>query len=124
MIRVLPFAIELILVIYCLIDLGRSDESQIRNLPRWVWVLAIIVVPIIGSLAWLLAGRPMNAVPRPRTSYEQPPRHRTIAPDDDPEFLRGLQRSNEHEDLLRQWEEDLRRREEELRKEHPEDPEG
>ncbi|HQY98946.1 MAG TPA: PLD nuclease N-terminal domain-containing protein [Propionicimonas sp.] len=123
MIRVLPFAVELVLVIFCLLDCLRADESRIRSLPRWAWVLVMVLIPIVGCLAWLLAGRPVagsaSAPPtRPSTptTYEQPPRQRTIAPDDDPEFLRSLKRSTEHEDLLKKWEEDLKRREDELRK--------
>jgi hypothetical protein len=46
------------------------------------------------------------------------------APDDDPDFLAGLDRraAEEHEKLLGSWEEDLRKREEQLRRERG--PEG
>jgi len=129
MIRVLPFAVELVLVIFCVLDALRADESRIRNLPRWAWLLIMILIPIVGCITWLFAGRPTGSAPsqppRPTSPslYEQPPRQRTIAPDDDPEFLRSLKRSTEHEKLLKQWEDDLKRREEELRKEQGPDPE-
>ena len=48
------------------------------------------------------------------------------APDDDPEFLRELDKLNsdyEHEQTLKQWEADLKRREEDLRK-HNKDSSG
>lgn len=45
------------------------------------------------------------------------PRRPARAPDDDPEFLRGLAASRrQDEELLKSWEADLRRREEELRR--------
>ncbi|HOC12275.1 MAG TPA: PLD nuclease N-terminal domain-containing protein [Propionicimonas sp.] len=129
MIRVLPFAVELVLVIFCVLDCLRADESRIRSLPRWAWLLIMILIPIVGCVAWLFAGRPTGSAPaqppRPPSSglYEQPPRQRVIAPDDDPEFLRSLKRSAEHERLLKQWEDDLKRREDELRKNQGQDPE-
>ncbi len=128
MIRVLPFLIELILVVFCLVDCIQADQRRIRNLPRWAWVLAILIVPIVGCIAWLLAGRPTrsSASQRPSPStpagsgfpgIERPQRPRPVAPDDDPEFLSRLKQSNaEHERLLKRWEEELKRREDELRK--------
>ena len=51
-------------------------------MPRWLWVVAIILVPGVGALAWLLFGRPTKAAGR----SPKPPK----APDDDPDFLRKL----------------------------------
>lgn len=126
MIRILPFAIELILVIFCLIDCVQAQDHRVRNLPKWGWILLMILVPIIGCIAWLVAGRPVRSstgreVPWPSKTagypeHERPVRH-PLAPDDDPEFLRSLKKGNqEHEDLLKKWEEDLKRREEDLKK--------
>ena len=132
MIRLLPYAIELALVVFCLIDCVQSDEHRIRNLPKWAWVVLIILLPIIGAVIWLLAGRPTRAsagrgAPSGKTAgfpaYERPPA-RPKAPDDDPEFLRSLKKRNtEHEDLLRRWEEDLKRREDDISKEGEPKPE-
>ncbi|MCB0912007.1 MAG: PLDc_N domain-containing protein [Propionibacteriaceae bacterium] len=126
MIRLLPFVVEAIILVFCLIDAIMADETRIRNLPKWAWILLIIIIPLVGGIAWLVAGRPANSVPRTptapqrpvgRSDWEQPPRQRPKAPDDDPEFLATLKRSNtDHERMLKQWEDDLRRREEELRK--------
>jgi hypothetical protein len=133
MIRLLPYAIELALVVFCLIDCVQSDERRIRNLPKWAWVVLIILLPIVGAIAWLVVGRPTRAgagreAPRPPgkttglPTYERPP-WRPTAPDDDPEFLRSLKKPNsEHEDLLRKWEEDLKRREDDLRSEGDKKP--
>jgi hypothetical protein len=131
MIRLLPFVIEAILLVFCLVDAILADESRIRNLPKWAWILLIIVIPLVGGIAWLVAGRPVAATrkqaPWPsRTAgypeWERPPANlRPRAPDDDPEFLATLKQDNvNHEKLLKQWEDDLRRREEDLRRQHDE----
>ena len=133
MVRFLPFLVELVLLVYCLIDCIQSDESEIRNLRKGWWILLIIFFPLLGGIAWLVAGRPQRgqgrrsvAWPSTQTSgfpeYERP--RRALAPDDDPQFLEEMRRGNaEQEQLLKKWEDDLRRREEQLR-EKPTDPEG
>ena len=123
MLRVLPFFVEIGLLVYCLIDCIQADEGRIRNLSKTGWLILIIVLPLVGGVAWLVAGRPLASAPRrvpwPSTQtagfpeYERPPR---LAPDDDPAFLASLQRSDErHEQMLREWEEQLRERERRLR---------
>lgn len=129
MLRSLPAIIYLALLVYCLIDCIQSDEGRIRNLPKFAWILLIILLPIAGGVAWLVAGRPVGGrpsrdVPWPSTKtsgfpeYERP---RRTAPDDDPEFLRNIAQSNaEHEQMLKDWEAQLREREHKLRDEKPE----
>ena len=124
MIRVLPVLIQLGLLVYCLIDCIQTDSVLVRNLPKAAWVLLIVFLPLVGGIAWLVAGRPergatARAVPWPSTAtagfpeYERP---RATAPDDDPEFLAGLRESDDrHERMLRDWEADLRAREQGLR---------
>lgn len=83
MVRFLPLLINLGLLVYTLIDCARTDPAQVRNLPKPVWVLLIILLPLLGGIGWLIAGRPR---PGPRRG----PRPGPIGPDDDPEFLRRL----------------------------------
>lgn len=116
--RYLPFVIQFALLVYCLVECIQSDRDRIRNLPKGAWVLLIVVLPVAGGIAWLVAGRPLGPAPRrvawPSTAtagfpeYERPSR---TAPDDDPEFLAGLRDSDrKHEQMLRDWEADLRDR--------------
>jgi hypothetical protein len=77
---VIPLAIQL----YSLFDCAQREDTAVRNLPRWGWLLIIILVPTIGAIAYLIAGRPKGPGRR------GPKPKRTIAPDDDPDFLRGL----------------------------------
>jgi hypothetical protein len=133
LIRVLPVLIELGLLIYCLIDCIQTPEGEVRNLPKMAWILLIVVLPVIGGIAWLFAGRPpgqrgIAQRPSARSAGGVPDVNRRSAqapkgPDDDPEFLRQMRAGNaEQDDLLRRWEEDLRRRERQLRPPDDEDP--
>lgn len=76
LIYVLPFALAL----YSLVDCAQADET--RNLPKWAWILIILLIGVIGPIAYLIAGRPQGR--------RRPPRRRDLPPDDNPDFLRGL----------------------------------
>lgn len=129
MIRLLPFWIELALLVFCLIDCIQADSAAVRNLSKTFWVVLIILVPLVGGIAWLVAGRPQSGQPRrsvpwPATrtagfpEYERPMPPR--GPDDDPDFLADLRASDSaHEKMLAEWQEQLRAREEQLRQEAP-----
>jgi hypothetical protein len=58
-----------------------------------VWVLLILVVVLLGPLAWLATGRD-RAAPATGSGVPRGP----VAPDDDPEFLRNLGRRRRHPD--------------------------
>jgi hypothetical protein len=75
---VLPIA----LAIYAIADISRTDESNIKLMPKWAWFLIVILVTIVGPIAWLIAGK--NRFRRP------PKRQGPKGPDDDPDFLKGL----------------------------------
>jgi len=119
--RGLPVVLELGLTIFCLIDCLQTPEISVRNLPKWSWIVLILFFPLIGSIAWLVAGRPTPGYRRQDyvTGFPEYQRRqgRPLGPDDDPAYLRELGRVNdEHEQTLQRWEADLRRREEELRR--------
>ncbi|MCK7623615.1 PLD nuclease N-terminal domain-containing protein [Streptomyces sp. RS10V-4] len=123
MLRYLPFLLVLALWIYAFIDCLNTPESQVRGLPKVVWVLIILLFGevLIGPIAWLVAGKERHRVAGGggSTPSEWHRNHSTrwVAPDDNPEFLRSLREENtKDEALLKDWEADLRRREEELRR--------
>ncbi|MGI5213527.1 PLD nuclease N-terminal domain-containing protein [Plantactinospora sp. CA-290183] len=120
---------QLILAVLALISCLSAEEDEIRALPRLVWVLVILLFPLVGSIAWFVAGRPRPATPRPAGG--RPPggspgreRPRPVAPDDNPDFLRSLgeEQSKQDRQLFDRWEEDLRRREDDLRRRESGDP--
>jgi hypothetical protein len=71
-------------MIYTLVDCARTDESQVRNLPKWAWIAIIIIIQTIGAIAYWVAGRPK------RPGRGGGPKRRILPPDDDPDFLRKL----------------------------------
>ena len=82
--RVLFILLSIGIQLYGLIDCAQREDTEVRSLPRWGWLIIIVLVPTIGAIAYLIAGRPK----RPGGGSKKP--KRTIAPDDDPDFLRGL----------------------------------
>jgi hypothetical protein len=56
---VLP-ALTLILFIWALVDcLKVPDDSMYQNANKLIWVIVIVLVPLIGSIAYLLIGKPL-----------------------------------------------------------------
>jgi Phospholipase_D-nuclease N-terminal len=142
------FLAALAVWLYAVLDAASSDRTRVRHLPKGLWVTIVLLTFVFGAVAWLAYGRPQGSAPRRprlgssgRTAWPSRPGRiderpsnglfgRSTgrpAPDDDPEFLAGLERRamEEHEKLLGTWEEDLRRREEQLRRDVDEDgPDG
>jgi len=86
MIRLEAFLViaSLALTLYAFIDCAQRDDSQINKLPKWGWLLIILFISTLGSIAYLIIGR--NRGPKgPRS-----PKRRILPPDDDPDFLRKL----------------------------------
>jgi len=80
---VIAAIITLALMIFSIIDCSRTAENNIRSLPKWAWLVIIVFVPAIGSLAWIIAGRPKGNGRRRR-------RRKIVPPDDNPDFLGKL----------------------------------
>lgn len=113
MIRFLPMVLAFALAVFCLVDVIGATDPQPRNLPRWAWIVMILLFPLLGSLAYLFAGRP-KPVP-PATSafaeYDRPGRMSASDPAKDEEFLRQV-RARAEEQRAR-YEMERRRREQE-----------
>jgi hypothetical protein len=89
--RLLIIVIPLGLTIYSLVDCIQTDEAKVQYIPKLLWMLLIALFSVVGSAAWLLAGRPRRSARGPNgyadgTDPVSPPK----GPDDDPEFLRRL----------------------------------
>ncbi|MFI0791335.1 PLD nuclease N-terminal domain-containing protein [Micromonospora rubida] len=123
---VLLFLIQIVLAVCALISCLSAEDGQVRGLPRIAWVLIILFFPLVGSIAWFVAGRePAGGRPRAAGPIGRAPAdRRPVAPDDDPEFLSSLaERSREQDqELFRRWEDDLRRREDDLRRKEGDPP--
>jgi Phospholipase_D-nuclease N-terminal len=85
--RLFIVLIVVAITVYAFIDCLRSDDGEAQHLPRPIWLI-VTLVPLVGGIAWLVLGRV-----RESALYSSPStRPRTVAPDDDPEFLRSLDR--------------------------------
>ncbi|SEH02813.1 Phospholipase_D-nuclease N-terminal [Nonomuraea solani] len=85
--------VTLVLWLYCLFDVITTPDTLCRNLPKLGWLIVVILVPLFGSLLWLIAGRPARAPqnatqPSAFPEYDRPGRFAAANPDDDEEFLR------------------------------------
>ena len=76
--------IALGVTIYALLDCAKTPQENMRNLPKWAWILIILLFESLGALAWIFIGRQKG---------NRPPRRRpggNLPPDDNPDFLRNL----------------------------------
>lgn len=83
--RFLPLIIVALLAIYCVVEVAQARPYAVRRAPRWLWAVAVICLPLAGSLGWLFLGRPTAASRGDGRAVRRP-----TAPDDDVDFLRGL----------------------------------
>jgi hypothetical protein len=120
------------LAVFCFVDVVRAHENAVPWVPRWGWIVAVLVFPLAVSVAWLVATRQRRAKLRaPSTGSaaaagnvsdqvsEAVRRARAChfgSLEEDAALLAQLWDVNEeHEETLRRWEADLRHREEALR---------
>jgi hypothetical protein len=87
--------------LYCLFDVITTPEESVRNLPKILWLIVVVFLPDIGGIAWFLMGRPRVMTPagqggdqivHPSQLGRTPSNDAPRGPDDDPEFLRSLNR--------------------------------
>ena len=90
----------LVLWVYALLDVITSDETRIRNLPKWGWFVIVLLLgeTPIGPVLWFVAGRPRGparslpykgnrGIP---AEYDRPGRAVATSPDEDEAFLASL----------------------------------
>ncbi|TQL03292.1 PLDc N-terminal domain-containing protein [Cellulomonas sp. SLBN-39] len=84
--RNLLFLLLLAFVVYCVVDVTRSDEDERLGAPHLAWIALVLLVPVVGGVVWLVVSRNRRAG---RGGRGAPPR--PVAPDDDPDFLWRLE---------------------------------
>lgn len=118
--------------IFCLIDVITTAESQMRNLPKPAWLFIVLLLPDIGSIAWLVAGRQWAPAGSPQGSsgltraypeYDRPGRAVATDPEADEQFLRQVRdraEAQRREYQLRRRQE-LAAEEQQLRRRRPDE---
>jgi hypothetical protein len=89
--------VELLLLVYALLDVIRTPPQQCRELPKLLWLL-LCFVPLVGPVAWLVLGRPLGparSLPYKGNTgippeYDRPGRAAAASPDSDAAFLAQL----------------------------------
>ncbi len=81
---VLIFVVTLGIWAYAFFDCASTPQESVRRLPKWAWLLIILLFDIPGSIGWFIVGRPK------RNPGQRPGRTQFVAPDDNPDFLRKL----------------------------------
>ena len=91
MARIMLVVLALAITIYAISDWeSRSRTWTPGRVNRWVWLAVIVLIPIIGPLAWIIVGLVTRAEQRRvNTSPDSTP-PRSSRPDDNPEALSDL----------------------------------
>ena len=77
------FGALIVFTVFVTVFAASADARKVRLLPKWGWVLLCVFLTPIGGILYIAIGRPID---KPGSR----PTMRTVAPDDDPEFLRNL----------------------------------
>jgi len=78
------FAAWLLFTVFVTVFAASAKKNEVRNLPKWAWIVICLFVPVVGGLLYLVLGRPVGG---PKNRFG---RTKIVAPDDDPSFLRDL----------------------------------
>lgn len=85
----------LVLIVAALVDIITRQDGQVKHLPKVLWVLLVIFLPVIGSLLWFAIGREYPArVERPNIGA---PRRNTASSGAPAVYPTGRRRSTEDE---------------------------
>jgi hypothetical protein len=97
--------------IWAIVDVIATESGLCRNLPKVVWLILVLLLPEIGSVAWLLFGRPQRGSRKAGSSDYSAPR-RPIAYEDHPRYSATPEitdrRSQELDRRLEAWEAEQR----------------
>ncbi|MDL9981586.1 PLD nuclease N-terminal domain-containing protein [Microbacterium sp. ASV49] len=82
--------------VFSIVDCAAQPAIRHRAVPKPVWILIVVLIPILGGVLWFAVGR-VSA----KKLAASP------APDDDPAFLGTLNSHSAQDERIRQLEEEL-----------------
>jgi len=88
--RAILFLAIAALTVFAAADCAQSTPTQRAGVPRWLWMVLIVLVPLLGPGIWLLVSRNARGGSSDGGGSRGPRGRGTGAPDDDPEFLHRL----------------------------------
>lgn len=87
MARIFLFIAVIALTVFAIADwVARSKQRTPGGVNRWIWLAVVVLLPVVGPLAWVIAG----AVARAEATQQQAAPPRALAPDDDPDAISDL----------------------------------
>lgn len=96
--------VAVVLFVAAVVDCAFIERRRIRALGRAWWLVIIVLLPVVGAILWLVLGRSWG---RRDTGGGGGPR--PLAPDDDPDFLRRIDRDAVADGRIARLEDELRR---------------
>jgi hypothetical protein len=91
--------IVLALDVFAIVDVILIDQRRVRAMPKFAWIILIVLIPIVGVGLWFFTGR--------EGASGSSAQLRTVAPDDDPSFLKNLRRDEDQDERIRRLEQEL-----------------
>lgn len=85
--------------VYSIVDCAVQPPTRHRGVRKAAWIAIVLLLPVIGGILWFTIGR--------RRANDRGAM-RVVAPDDDPEFLRSISKT-EQDARIRRLEEELAR---------------
>ncbi len=76
--------LSIALTVFALADCVQTEDEKVKGLPKWAWIVLIVLIPWVGPITWLFVGKERSG----GTGRQQ--RKGPMAPDEDPDFLRRL----------------------------------
>ncbi len=55
-----------------LIDIIRRDDAEVKYLPKLVWIILVILIPLVGGIVWWAIGREYSRTMTVRLPYAAP----------------------------------------------------
>lgn len=56
----MPYVISLLtlaVMVFAIVDIIMRDQSQVKHLPKTMWLILVILLPLLGSILWFAIGR-------------------------------------------------------------------
>lgn len=85
--------------VYAVVDCSLTDARRARGIPKAAWVVVILFLSIVGGALWFIVGKDR--------SQGATVGRASMAPDDDPRFLKHLSSDAEQEERIRELEREI-----------------
>jgi len=44
-------------IVYAIVDVATTPAARIRGLPKWLWIVVVVLVPLVGAILWFIVGK-------------------------------------------------------------------